>query len=198
MSTHPIDTSIDAPIDARGPQFNAALTSLVLTAALALAETGHVTSAVVLLGILAALFATAVVLGVQRTPAAYVFRTFVRPRLGPATRVEDPRPPRFAQGIGLVFVGLALAGFTVGPTWLGYVAGGFALVAALLNATVQVCLGCQIYGVCQLPQQDYVAKSTDLSSEDTTEDSTDDSTGRPVSSLPISNHSITYKEEVNA
>ncbi|WP_310962204.1 DUF4395 domain-containing protein [Nocardioides terrisoli] len=146
-----------APLDARGPQFNATLTSAVLAVALLTATTPV---GVVLLAIQAALFATGVVLGVQRTPAAYLFRTIVRPRLGPPTRLEDPRPPRFAQGIGLVFALVGLVGFLAGPTWLGYAATGMALVAAVLNASVQVCLGCKVYGVCHLPQNNYDNKQT--------------------------------------
>ena len=140
------------PIDARGPQFNATLTSVVLVLVLLLAPG---TLGVVLLAIQTALFALGVGLGVQRTPAAYLFKKVVRPRLGPPTRWEDPRPPRFAQGIGLAFTAVALVGYLAGPTWLGVVATAFALVAALLNATLQVCLGCQVYGVCKLPQQHY-------------------------------------------
>jgi FtsH-binding integral membrane protein len=146
-------------IDPRGPQFNAALTSVVLAAVLATATTPV---GVPLLGLQAVLFATPVLLGVQRTPAAYLFRKIVRPRLAPATAWEDPRPPRFAQGIGLVFAVTGLVGFVVGPTWLGYVATSFALVAALLNATLQVCLGCQLYGVCKLPQNDFTHTSSSV------------------------------------
>jgi hypothetical protein len=143
-----------SPIDARGPQLNAALTSLVLVLALATATTPV---GVALLAVQAALFLTAVVLGVQRTPAAWLYRHVVRPRIGPAKRWEDPRPPRFAQGVGLAFALAGLAGFVVGPTWLGYTATGLALVAALLNATLQICLGCRIYGICQLPQDAFPA-----------------------------------------
>jgi hypothetical protein len=137
------------PIDPRGMQFNAVLTSIVLAAVLATATTPV---GVVLLAVQVALFGTAVVLGVQRTPAAYLFRHHVRPQLAPPTRLEDPRPPRFAQGIGLLFTGVGLAGFLSGVPLLGYAAVALALVAALLNATVQVCLGCRIYGICHLPQ----------------------------------------------
>ena len=144
-----------SPIDARGPQFNAALTSLLLVLALATATTPV---GVALLGVQAALFLTAVVLGVQRTPAAWFFRHVVRPRLGPAKRWEDPRPPRFAQGVGLGFTLAGLAGFVAGPAWLGYAATGLALVAALLNATLQICLGCRIYGICQLPQDTFTTQ----------------------------------------
>ena len=137
------------PIDPRGMQFNAVLTSIVLAAVLATSTTPV---GVVLLAVQVALFGSAVVLGVQRTPAAYLFRRYVRPQLGPPTFLEDPRPPRFAQAIGLLFTGVGLAGFLAGPVLLGYVAVAFALAAALLNATVQVCLCCKVYGICHLPQ----------------------------------------------
>jgi FtsH-binding integral membrane protein len=146
-----------SPIDARGPQFNAALTSVVLGLALLLAQTPV---GVALLALQAVLFGIAVVAGVQRTPAAWLFRNVARPRLGPTTRWEDPRPPRFAQGIGFVFAATGLTGFLLGPDWLGYTATGFALVAALLNATVQVCLGCRIYGICHLPQDTFTHHQT--------------------------------------
>jgi FtsH-binding integral membrane protein len=147
----------NAPIDPRGPQFNAALTSVVLVAVLATATTSFGPA---LLAVQAALFATGVLLGVQHTPAAYLFRRFVRPSLSAPTHLEDPRPPRFAQGIGLLFTVVGLVGLLVGPTWLGYAAVGAALVAALLNATIQVCLGCKVYGVCHLPQNTYTHPRT--------------------------------------
>jgi hypothetical protein len=152
----------NAPIDPRGPQFNAALTSVVLAAVLATATTAFGPA---LLAVQAALFATAVVLGVQRTPAAHLFRRFVRPSLAQPTYLEDPRPPRFAQGIGLLFSVVGLVGLLAGPTWLGYVAVAFALVAALLNATVQVCLGCKVYGICHLPQNTYTHPRTNHQKE---------------------------------
>jgi hypothetical protein len=91
------------------------------------------------------LFATAVLRGVQRTPVAALFRTVVRPRLGPPSHLEDAAPPRFAQGMGLAFVVVALLGFLAGVDLLGYVATAFALAAALLNATIGLCLGCEVY-----------------------------------------------------
>ena len=129
-------------IDPRGQQFAAAVTSLVLVAVL-LTAPGPL--GIALLAAQAALFATAVLRGVQRTPVAAVFRAVVRPRLAPPAHLEDPEPPRFAQGVGLVFALVALVGFLSGATTLGYVATGFALVAALLNATIGLCLGCEVY-----------------------------------------------------
>ena len=129
-------------IDPRGQQFAAAVTSLVLVAVL-LTAPGPL--GIALLAAQAALFATAVLRGVQRTPVAAVFRAVVRPRIAPPAHLEDPEPPRFAQGVGLVFALVALVGFLSGATTLGYVATGFALVAALLNATIGLCLGCEVY-----------------------------------------------------
>ncbi len=129
-------------IDPRGPQFNAMLTSVVLALTLITAPD---TIGIVLLAVQTALFATAVVLGVQRTPAAYLFKTLVRPRLAAPAHLEDPQPPRFAQGVGLVFAVVGLVGYLSGATLLGAVATGFALAAALLNAVFGFCLGCEMY-----------------------------------------------------
>lgn len=129
-------------IDPRAPQFNAALTSVVLAVVL-LTAPGPIGLA--LLAAQAVLFGIGVVLGVQRTLAAYLFRSLIRPRLGPSAHLEDPRPPRFAQGVGLVFALVALAGYLAGSTVLGAVATGLALAAALLNAVFGFCLGCEIY-----------------------------------------------------
>ncbi len=129
-------------LDPRGPQFNAILTSVVLALVL-LTAPGPV--GVVLLAVQALLFATGVLLGVQRTPAAWVFKRLVRPRLATPTHLEDPEPPRFAQAVGLVFALVGLVGYLVGAPVLGAVATGLALVAALLNAVFGFCLGCELY-----------------------------------------------------
>jgi len=133
---------VKSQIDPRGPQFNAMLTSVVLALTLITAPS---TAGIVLLAIQTALFATAVVLGVQRTPAAYLFKTLVRPRLSAPAHLEDPQPPRFAQGVGLVFAAVGLVGYLSGATLLGAIATGFALAAALLNAVFGFCLGCEMY-----------------------------------------------------
>jgi predicted lipid-binding transport protein (Tim44 family) len=132
----------DRQIDPRGPQFNAILASVVLALTLL---TAPGTSGIVLLGIQTGLFATAVAFGVQRTPAAYVFKRVVRPRLAAPSHLEDPQPPRFAQAVGLVFAVVGLVGYLSGATLMGAIATGFALAAALLNAVFGFCLGCEIY-----------------------------------------------------
>jgi hypothetical protein len=129
-------------IDPRGQQFAAAITSVVLVAVL-LSAPGPV--GLVLLAAQAALFATAVARGVQRTPVAAIFRAVVRPRLAAPGHLEDAAPPRFAQGVGLVFAAVGLLGFLTGADNVGYLATAAALVAALLNATIGFCLGCELF-----------------------------------------------------
>jgi hypothetical protein len=145
-STIPAQTGSRIPtpglIDPRGPQFNAVLTSVVLAAILVLAP--HPVG-LALLGLQAALFAAGVVLGVQRTPVAILFAKVVRPRLSPPSELEDSRPPRFAQGVGLVFAVVGLAGYLFAAPIVGAIAVGFALAAALLNAIFNYCLGCEVY-----------------------------------------------------
>lgn len=129
-------------IDPRGPQFSAALTSVLLAVALLTAPSPL---GVAVLALQTALFALGATRGVARTPVAALFRTFVRPRLAPPSHLEDPQPPRFAQTVGLTFAVLGLAGYLSGATLLGAVATGFALGAALLNAVFGFCLGCELY-----------------------------------------------------
>ncbi|WP_183096180.1 DUF4395 domain-containing protein [Nocardioides stalactiti] len=134
-------TTRPSGIDPRGPRFTASVTAVVLAVVLVLPET----PATVLIGAQALLFATGVLLGVQRTPTGLAFRTFVRPRLSAPTALEDPAPPRFAQGVGLVFAAVALGAYLAGALVVAQVAVGFALVAALLNAVFGLCLGCEMY-----------------------------------------------------
>lgn len=135
-SPHPVPR----PIDPRGPRFAAAVTATVLTATLVVGPD----AGVALLAVQTLVFA----LGAAVPPAqpyGWAYRRFVRPRLAPAARLEDPRPPRFAQSVGLAFAATGLAGALLGSTAVFHVAVGFALVAALLNAVFDVCLGCELY-----------------------------------------------------
>ena len=134
-------SALGAGIDPRGPRFAASLTSIVLAVVL-------VTPTPVAVAVLAfqtLVFAIGAVRGIQHTPYAWLFRTLVRPRLGAPSELVDPRPPRFAQAVGLGFAVVGLVGFLTGLTALGLVATGFALAAALLNAVFGFCLGCEIY-----------------------------------------------------
>lgn len=129
-------------IDPRGPQFTAAITAVILATIL---WTAPSPLAISLLVVQAVLFAWGAALGVQTTPIAWVFRTWVRPRLAPPAHTEDAAPPRFAQAVGFTFAAIALIAFLLGAEIVGLVAVGLALAAAVLNAVFGFCLGCEIY-----------------------------------------------------
>jgi len=136
--------SAPAGIDPRGPRFVATITSVLLITDLFLALIDFTTAAFWLLVVIAGLFLWAVV-SPRTAPWAFIFRSFVRPRLGPPSELEDPRPPRFAQGIGLLVTGLGVILHLLGVPYAIEVAAGLAFVAAFLNAAFNYCAGCQIY-----------------------------------------------------
>jgi hypothetical protein len=128
-------------VDPRGLRFAAGITAVVL--ALVLVTPRPVSLALLIFQ--TAVFAIAALVSLQRSPYAVAFATFVRPRIGAPAELEDARPPRFAQVVGLAFAAIALIGFALGATAVGYTAAAFAFVAALLNAAVGLCLGCEMY-----------------------------------------------------
>jgi hypothetical protein len=125
-------------IDVRAPRFAAWVTSVVLAVAL-------LTGSGWLVAVQAVVFAIGAFAGMPRAPYGLLFRTVVAPRLGPA-REREPEPPlRFAQLVGLIFAVVGAGGYLLGAPVLGAVATGLALVAALLNAAVGFCLGCELH-----------------------------------------------------
>ncbi|WP_405016502.1 DUF4395 domain-containing protein [Kitasatospora sp. NBC_00070] len=125
-------------IDPRGPRFAAVLTSLILAAVL-------VTGSGWLLAAQAVVFAVAALFGLAYSPYGWLYRVLVRPRLAPPAELEDARPPRFAQAVGLGFALVGTVGYLTGATWLGLAATACALGAAFLNAAFGYCLGCEMY-----------------------------------------------------
>lgn len=153
------EAAAPAGIDPRGPRFGAAITSVLLLAGVYLALIGDSAggslgsvsiggrvsdSGFIVLLIVALLFAWSLV-APRSQPWAALYRRAVQPRLAPPAELEDPRPPRFAQGVGLAVVGAGLILHLIGVPWALVVAGGAAFVAAFLNAAFGFCLGCEIY-----------------------------------------------------
>ena len=125
-------------IDPRGPRAGAAVTSVVLAATL-------LTGSTWLLAVQVVLFALGSLLGTSRAPLGLLYRSLVRPRLGPPAELEDPAPPRFAQTVGLLVTGIGLAAAIFGVPAAVEVSAGLALVAAFLNAAFGFCIGCELY-----------------------------------------------------
>ena len=133
-------TPATARVDPRGPRFGAGITAVILVLALLLGPSAGLP---LLLVQLLAFAAGAIRLDYQ--PWGLVFRYLVRPRLRPPAELEDAAPPRFAQLVGLLFAVTGLLGALLGSAAVFYVAVGFALVAALLNAVFDFCLGCELF-----------------------------------------------------
>ena len=125
-------------IDARGPRFGAAITTVVLAAALA-------TNNLWFIVVQATVFAIGAFKGPQFTPYAFIYKTVVKPRLKGEVPTEEVKPPQFAQKVGLLFAVVAIAGAVSGLDIVFSVAVAMALGAAFLNAAFNFCLGCEIY-----------------------------------------------------
>ncbi len=131
-----------AGIDPRGPRFSAGVTAVLLTVVLLLGDTR---AGLVGLSVVGALFLTGVVRGPAGSVAGTVFRRWIQPQLPPTREREDPRPPRFAQAVGLT---MAVAGVGLGLLSVAHalpIAAALALVASFLNAAFGYCLGCELY-----------------------------------------------------
>jgi hypothetical protein len=125
-------------IDARGPRFGAAITTVVLAIVL-------ITGSGWLLFAQTLVFAIGALAGLRYAPYAFLYRHLVRPRLGPPSRMEAETPPRFAQGVGMVIAGIGSIGFAAGSATAGLAFAALALAAAFLNAVFDLCLGCHMY-----------------------------------------------------
>ena len=133
-----IQTKPERLIDARGPRYTAAITTLVLSAAL-------VTESNLIIGFQFAVFLSAVLFGLRRSLYGFIYRNLIQPRLSGPIPSENEAAPRFAQLIGALFAFVALLGGVTGNTAIFLTATSFALVAAFLNAAFGFCLGCQMY-----------------------------------------------------
>jgi hypothetical protein len=125
-------------IDPRGPRFGALITTVVLIVVL-------ITGSAWLLAAQAVVFAVGAIFGLRNAPYGFLYRFLIRPRLGPPKELEAEAPPRFAQGVGVVFAAVGVIGYATGTTALGIAATALALIAAFLNGAFGLCLGCEMY-----------------------------------------------------
>ena len=124
-------------VDARAPRFLQA--TIGAGAVLALA-----TGWWWLYGLLALQLIAGLVLGRRWCLPCVAYFELVQPRVGEG-RVEDARPPRFANKIGATVLSVAvlahLAGLGAAGTALGALVAGLALLAAATG----LCVGCELY-----------------------------------------------------
>ena len=132
-------------IDPRGHRFNAVPTAIVIAAAIVTLEPlPKVAAALVVFQL--AIFLIGGFHNLQASPYAQFFKRVIRPRIGPPTEWENAAPPAFSQVVGSVFLAVTVIALVIpGGTVVAYLSLSLALVAALLNATVGLCLGCELY-----------------------------------------------------
>lgn len=99
---------------------------------------------------LAAFVALVMLLGTA-APALSLFKLVYSRLLRPAgivrprVHADNPEPHRFAQGLGGVFVVLAVAALLLGQPVLGWILAWIVILLAALNLFLGFCAGCFIY-----------------------------------------------------
>ena len=124
-------------IDERAPRVNQAAVGLV---ALLAVMSGWWW----LLALLALQLALGLTLGRRWCLACVFYFEVLQPRLGEG-RLEDARPPRFANLVGLVVLGVASLAYAAGLETLGAGLGLLVAALALLAAATGFCAGCSAY-----------------------------------------------------
>ena len=134
-AAHPYDdTSV---IDARAPRFNQAVVGLVALVAVAIGPWW-------LLALLGAQLAVGLAFGRRFCLPCLAYFELVQPRLGEGP-LEDARPPRFANLVGVAFLTAASLAFLAGVNVLGSILGALVATLALLAAATGFCAGCEAY-----------------------------------------------------
>ena len=124
-------------IDVRAPRF-------LQTTVAVVAAIGVATGAWWLFAILAVQLALGLTLGRRWCLPCVVYFELVQPRFGEG-KLEDSRPQRFANQVGLAFLGAATLFGAVGLDVVSLALGAIVAALALLAATTGICVGCRFY-----------------------------------------------------
>jgi hypothetical protein len=126
------------PIDPRGPRFNQSVLALGLVLGFVF-QWPYVAPAFAVVLFLGAAF------GPAYGPFLRLFAVAIKPRLSPPAELEDPRPPRFAATVGVVFLTAATIAFVAGATAVGWALALIVAALAALSAVTGICVGCELY-----------------------------------------------------
>jgi hypothetical protein len=134
-TAHPYeDTDV---IDARAPRTNQAVIGVLsLLAFLFDLEW--------LPAVLAAQLAIGLTFGRRFCLPCLLYFEVIQPRFGEGP-IEDSRPPRFANMVGVAFLGGATIAFLAGVPGLGWTLTLIVALLALLAAATGLCMGCEVY-----------------------------------------------------
>lgn len=126
------------PIDPRGPRFNQGVLTVALLG-------GFVADARLVVPVFAVVLLLGAAFGPRYGPFLRLYAEVIKPRLRPPTELEDPRPPRFAAAVGVVFLGAATIAFAAGAPGVGWALALVVAALAGLAATTGICVGCEMY-----------------------------------------------------
>jgi Domain of unknown function (DUF4395) len=124
-------------IDSRAPRFNQAVIGTLALAAFILDLEW-------LPAVLAAQLVIGLTFGRQYCLPCLFYFEVVQPRAGEG-RLEDARPPRFANLLGVLFLGGATVAFLAGAATVGWALTLLVAGLALLAASTGLCMGCEMY-----------------------------------------------------
>jgi uncharacterized protein DUF4395 len=124
-------------IDARAPRTNQAIVGTLSLLA-------FVTGWWPILALLAAQLAIGLRFGRRYCLPCLLYFGVIQPRFGEGP-IEDSRPPRFANMVGVAFLSAATAAHLLGATAIGWGLGLIVAALALLAATTGLCVGCEMY-----------------------------------------------------
>ena len=137
-------------IDSRAPRFNQAVVGVLAAAAV-------LTGWWWLLGLLAVQLATGLTFGRRYCLPCVAYFELVQPLVGEGP-LEDARPPRFANMVGVVFLVAASIAYAAGLAAAGAVLGGLVAALALLASATGFCAGCEAYKLgCRLRGRPFVS-----------------------------------------
>jgi hypothetical protein len=137
-------------IDSRAPRVNQATIGVLSVVAV-------LTGWWWLLALLALQLAVGLTLGRRFCLACVAYFELVQPRFGEGP-LEDSRPPRVANMVGLVVLGSAALAYAAGSPLLGAVLGGLVAGLALIAAATGFCTGCEAYKLaCRLTGRPFVS-----------------------------------------
>jgi hypothetical protein len=137
-------------IDSRAPRTNQAV---IGTLAVVAVGTGWWW----LLALLALQLAVGLTFGRRYCLPCLAYFELIQPRFGEGP-LEDSRPPRAANIVGLVVLGAAAVSYAAGVAWLGIALGLLVAALALLAAVTGFCTGCEAYKLgCLLTGRPFVS-----------------------------------------
>lgn len=134
-TAHPYrDTAV---IDAQAPRTNQAIVGALSLLAVVTGWWG-------ILAAVALQLAIGLAFGRRYCLPCLLYFEVIQPRIGEGP-IEDSRPPRFANLVGVAFLGAASVAYASGFGAAGAVLGSIVAALALLAAITGLCVGCEMY-----------------------------------------------------